>query len=101
MRYDVVIHPYRDSPPTPLRSRPVPREELIFYIGLCVVGAIPVATALHDRSDGFGVEPTIGLMMIIAGIAGLYALRRAVRRRLEASRTASIDAGHAGPGSVR
>jgi hypothetical protein len=35
-----------------------------------VVGAIPVAGVV-SRGGAFGVEPTIGLFMMVAGIVGL------------------------------
>ena len=75
------LHPYRK------RSSPAPRstgalgEELIFYVALCLVGAIPLARPIA-RGGAFGVEPTIGLLMVIAGIAGLWAAWRMTRRPL-------------------
>ena len=47
-------------------------EELIIYVALCVVGAIPVSD-LVSRGGAFGVEPTLGLLMIAVGISGLVA----------------------------
>ena len=66
-----IVHPYRKSSPTEA-SRSTPGEELIFYVALCVIGAIPVA-GMIARGGVFGVEPTIGLIMMVAGIAGLLA----------------------------
>jgi hypothetical protein len=51
-------------------------EELILYGLLVVIGAIPVAVAVAERTT-FGVEATIGLLMVCAGVIGaiFYALR--------------------------
>jgi hypothetical protein len=51
------------------RSAQPPPEELVFYGLLVVVGVIPVALALVQRTV-LGVEATLGLMMACAGIAG-------------------------------
>ena len=73
------MHPYRKH-----RSwrtvAPAASEERVLYAALCVVGAIPVAAAL-DRGGSFGVEPTIGLAMALAGLAGLVAMLIDLRRR--------------------
>jgi len=53
-------------------------EELIFYVALCVLGAIPVSL-LIARGGAIGVEPTVGLMMIVAGLAGLIRAWRVAR----------------------
>ena len=75
------LHPYRKlSPPDP-RSTGALGEELIFYVALCMVGAMPLASPIA-RGGAFGVEPTIGLLMVIAGIAGLLAAWRVTRRPL-------------------
>ncbi len=66
-----IFHPYRKPPPTGGRAAAALGEELIFYVALCMVGAIPVAGVV-SRRDAFGVEPTIGLLMMGAGIAGLF-----------------------------
>jgi hypothetical protein len=73
-----IIHPYRNPSPHDRRWTSVPAEELIFYVALCVVGAIPVASPIA-QGGAFGVEPTIGLMMVIAGIAGLFSAWRVAR----------------------
>jgi hypothetical protein len=67
-----ITHPYRKSHPTGGSAAAALGEELIFYVALCVVGAIPVAGVV-SRGGAFGVEPTIGLLMMVAGIAGLFA----------------------------
>ena len=74
-------HPYRKPSPPDHRSTSALGEELIFYVALCVVGAIPLANPIA-RGGAFGVEPTIGLLMVIAGIAGLLAAWRVTRGRL-------------------
>lgn len=66
------MHPYRKLPAD--HASTAPSEELVLYLALCVVGAIPVATVLV-RGGTFGVEATLGLMMTLAGLAGLLAAR--------------------------
>jgi hypothetical protein len=73
------VHPYRQLPTDP-EAPPAPSEERILYAILCAIGAIPVAIALL-RGGGFGVEATIGLLMVLAGLAGLVASTRVARRR--------------------
>ena len=55
-------------------------EDLIVYLGLVAVGAIPVIAALVRRA-GLGAEPTIGLVMVFLGIAGLAYLAWSRRDR--------------------
>ena len=66
------MHPYR-KPRHRDSAAPADGEELVLYVALCVVGAIPVVVAAA-RGGAFGVEPTIGLMMAVAGLAGLAGL---------------------------
>ncbi|HEX3474832.1 MAG TPA: hypothetical protein VHT91_07305 [Kofleriaceae bacterium] len=73
------MRPYREIPTDP-QARSAPSEERILYTALCAVGAIPVAIALL-RGGGFGVEATIGLLMALAGLAGLVASARVARPR--------------------
>jgi hypothetical protein len=82
VRQDRVVHPYRELP-TDREAPSAPREELLLYVILCAVGAIPVAAALL-RGGGFGVEATVGLAMSLAGLAGLVASARAARSRWKA-----------------
>ena len=70
-----IIHPHRNPSRDDRHGTSVPAEELIFYVALCVVGALPVASPIA-RGGAFGVEPTLGLMMVIAGIAGLVSAWR-------------------------
>jgi uncharacterized membrane protein len=51
-------------------------EELVLYGLLVMIGAIPVAIAVVQRT-AFGVEATCGLLMVVAGALGaiIYALR--------------------------
>ena len=68
------MHPYRKH--RPLRTAPpAATEERVVYAALCLVGAIPVAVALA-HGGAFGVEPTLGLIMLLAGAAGLALARR-------------------------
>jgi hypothetical protein len=69
------VHPYREPQSTADRPAAALGEELILYVALCVIGAIPVVIALA-RGGAFGVEPTLGLAMIAAGTIGLVAAWR-------------------------
>jgi hypothetical protein len=68
------VHPYRKHRPVPA-ERPAASEERVVYAALCMVGAIPVAVTLA-HGGAFGVEPTLGLIMAVAGAAGLGFARR-------------------------
>ncbi len=70
------MHPYRDPPVHVERPAKPAQEELVLYVLLAVIGTIPVLTTLTSRAR-FGVEATLGLLMVIAGIAGgvVYARR--------------------------
>jgi hypothetical protein len=72
------VHPYRELP-TDREAPSPPSEERILHAILCAVGAIPVAVALLG-GGGFGVEATVGLLMTLAGLAGLVASPRTPRR---------------------
>jgi hypothetical protein len=74
-----IIHPYREPHPTGGSAAASLGEELIIYIALCVVGAMPVAGAI-SRGGAFGVEPTLGIFMMVAGIVGLLGALLAARR---------------------
>ena len=54
------------------RSTKSNTEELIIYGLFVVIGAIPVVIAVVQRAD-FGVEATVGLLMVCAGIVGAFA----------------------------
>ena len=73
------MHPYRKHRPCCAEASPA-SEELVVYAALCVVGAIPVAVAL-GRGDAFGVEPTLGMLMAAAGVAGLITTLWHLRQR--------------------
>ena len=60
------MHPYRRRAGNATRHVWPDSEELILYALLAGVGVIPVAITLL-RHGTFGVEPTVGLLMI--GIA--------------------------------
>ena len=65
-------HPYRDLP-VPATTVPAPLlEELILYALLVAIGAIPAVLALVD-GGALGVEATIGLIMVCAGLRGTFA----------------------------
>ena len=75
--------PYREPSITTRRDPPDPdrearREERTLYGVVAAIGALPVAGALA-RGGAFGVEPTVGLVMLAAGGAGL--IRTAWRGR--------------------
>jgi hypothetical protein len=73
------MHPYRRHRPCRAEAAAA-SEELVVYAALCVVGAIPVAVALA-HGGAFGVEPTLGMLMAVAGVAGLIATLIGVRER--------------------
>lgn len=83
-----ISHPYRGAVPANHRPASVPIEELIFYAALCLIGAIPIWTTAN-RGGAFGVEATIGVLMIAAGVVGLISCALAV-----------IAAPHVPPGSL-
>ena len=95
------MHPYRDRPMFSQRNsnRP-PLEELIIYTLLMITGAIPVSHALAAGGH-VGVEPTIGALMIIAGVIGviMYAWSAAHRRRDAPPAQSAAGAGVADGGS--
>lgn len=68
------MHPHRKALPACAES-PAAREERIVYAALCLVGAIPVAVAL-EHGGAFGVEPTLGLITALVGVAGLAGAHR-------------------------
>ncbi len=78
------MHPYRQLPTDP-EARSAPGEERVIYAVLCAVGAIPIAIALL-RGGGLGVEATLGLLMALAGLAGLWNQGADRIRRLRQSR---------------
>jgi len=61
----------------PSKSHP---EELILYGLLVGIGAIPVAIALVRRAT-FGVEATLGLLMVCAGAIGMIVYARRTHNR--------------------
>jgi hypothetical protein len=73
------MHPYRKHRSTCREASPA-SEELIVYAALCVVGAIPIAVAL-GRGGAFGVEPTLGMLMALAGVAGVITTLLHLRQR--------------------
>ena len=60
-------------------SKPQP-EELILYGLLVGIGAIPVVIALVQRAS-FGVEATLGLLMVCAGAIGMIVYARRTYNR--------------------
>jgi len=54
-------------------------EELIVYGLLLLIGAIPVAIAIAQHAK-FGVEATLGLLMVCAGAVGTLAYLVQARR---------------------
>jgi hypothetical protein len=85
-----IFHPYRGAAPASHRPASVPIEELIFYAALCLVGAIPIWTTAA-RGGAFGVEATIGVLMIAAGIVGLVSSAFTAAGPLSPARTRSAS----------
>ena len=73
------MHPYRDPPPPPKKSPSVAHEEMILYGLMVVIGAMPVVLALAGGTS-FGVEATVGLLMVCAGALGASAYAWRTRR---------------------
>ena len=71
------MHPYRKHRPRCAEPSPA-SEEPVVYAALCVVGATATGIAL-GRGGVFGVEPTLGMLMALAGVAGLVATLIGVR----------------------
>jgi UPF0716 family protein affecting phage T7 exclusion len=67
------VHTYRKHRAGRADS-PAVTEERLVYVALCLIGAIPIAVALA-HGGAFGVEPTIGLLMALAGAIGLAIAR--------------------------
>jgi hypothetical protein len=85
----MLTHSPSDSPAT------LDPEALIVYGLLIVVGAIPIATAL-DQRGGFGVEATVGLIMIVLGAVGALGC---AWQALAGSPRYPADCDHSGAGS--
>ena len=83
-----VAHPYRDPPATRAQPASPADEERIIYAFLAVIGVIPVAIALVGGGS-FGVEATIGALMVLAGLVGFAASTRVRTLRLKPGRARS------------
>ena len=73
------MHPYRERPTSEAPPKPC-SEDLVLYGLLVVIGAIPVAVAVLQRAS-FGIDATLGGLMVGAGVIGTVAHARAVLRR--------------------
>jgi hypothetical protein len=69
-------------------------EELILYALLVLIGAIPTGDALVQQAS-FGVEATLGVLMICAGVIGAIGYAMQARR----SSTDIVEPQPSGPGS--
>jgi hypothetical protein len=74
------MHPYRDTPMCADRRSHPGSEELILYGLLVVIGAIPVGLALLQQA-AFGIDATLGVIMIGAGTLGAIAYATRARPR--------------------
>jgi hypothetical protein len=84
------MHPYRDSAmPAKQPRRPHP-EELVLYALLAGIGIIPVAVALITR-ERFGLDATLGLLMVGIGLAGAIVCTWRSRRRRSGRRVDSAQ----------
>ncbi len=66
------MHPYRELPVLVKKAPRLDPEELILYGLLMVIGAIPVLLAVGG-SASFGVDASVGLLMVCAGAVGAIA----------------------------
>jgi hypothetical protein len=57
----------------------VPREELVLYVLLVIIGAMPVIGVVADHVP-FGAEATIGLVLAILGALGLLTVAARLAR---------------------
>ena len=72
-------HPYRSSPGEQADDHDEPhREERILYVLLVMIGTIPLSLAWIG-GNGFGVQATLGTLMLALGCLGL--LHTTVRAR--------------------
>jgi peptidoglycan/LPS O-acetylase OafA/YrhL len=75
------LHPYRELPVIANVAPKLHPEELILYGLLVVIGAIPAVLTLASGAS-FGVDATLGLLMVCAGaLGGIAYLWRTRRRR--------------------
>lgn len=89
MNLAMLTHSPRNSPAA------LDPEALIVYGLLIVVGAIPIATAVDQRGT-FGVEATVGLIMIALGAVGALGC---AWQALAGSPRYLADCDHAGGGA--
>lgn len=68
------MHPYRDVPPQRTRQPTVDPEGIVLYGMLAAIGAIPVIIALVEEVP-FGFDATLGLIMLVAGLIGMFVAR--------------------------
>jgi hypothetical protein len=66
-------HPYRERPPS-VDAVPDDDEQAIYGV-VAAVGAIPLAIAIAS-GERFGVDATLGLVMVGAGVGGLWSTLR-------------------------
>lgn len=64
------MHPYRRRARAASRHVWPDSEELVLYVLVAAIGAIPVIITLL-RGATFGVEPTVGLLMIGVALGGV------------------------------
>jgi hypothetical protein len=55
------------------------REELVLYGLVAAIGTIPVVIALVAH-EGFGLDATLGLLMMLIGLAGIVVQLARTRR---------------------
>lgn len=69
-------HPYREQPPAAEAAEVEPAgDESAIYGVVAAVGAIPLALAVAS-GERFGVDATLGLLMVGAGVGGLWSTLR-------------------------
>ncbi len=64
----------------PVRIMRSTSDDVILYLVIGIVGFIPIAIAIGQRSV-FGTQSTIGLLMLGVAIGGLLAMRHVAGRR--------------------
>ena len=73
------MHPYRDSPVDHEGASKTGSEELVLYALLFVIGAVPTIVAIVQGTS-FGIDGTLGALMMAAGLFGAIGHLRRTRR---------------------
>jgi hypothetical protein len=70
-----MVHPYRDQAPIADEPRATDREHIVLHALFVAIGLVPVVPILSGGAH-FGVEATLGLVLVLVGVRGLVAMPR-------------------------